>query len=617
MRFAAALFTGLCLSAVLAGPGFATTGSAPEVQTNDAASTPAAQPSDERATEDPADNTPAAATSEDEEKLEPVVEIPAPSNEPASASSEQQPAPETPASATTAVQNADDASKPADQPASESAAAEPVADPVQTELLRQIAEADGVSKADRAALTAFYEQRAHGLLWVTDTGFTARGDAAMAEIKRADDWGLEASAFDLPPASLASDPAAMAAAELKLSLAVLKYANHARGGRMDPKDLSNYIDRDLSLVPPADVLAGIASADTADAYLRKLHPQNPQFEKLRQAYLALRDGMAPVAEVEEDETPRTASKRKSKPAPEKVTLRKLLVNMEQWRWMPADLGEFYVWANIPEFTLRVMKDDKPVFSERLIVGKQDTQTPIFSDEMAFIVFHPFWGVPDSIKMKEILPSLARGGNVLAKNNLRIQYRGRDIDPEEVDWSSTDIRNFHVYQPPGGGNVLGQVKFMFPNKHQVYMHDTPTKNLFNASQRTFSHGCMRVRNPLHFAEVLLEQDKGWDGRRIASLIKSGPQNNNIALDSKIPVHITYFTAWVDDDGKLNTRPDIYGHEARIQMGIEGKAHLIVKKKEDLGPVRAEAVSRLAETRSGGGGGFNSSNMPDWARRVFGN
>jgi murein L,D-transpeptidase YcbB/YkuD len=263
-----------------------------------------------------------------------------------------------------------------------------------------------------------------------------------------------------------------------------------------------------------------------------------------------------------------------------------------------------------------------IFTERMIVGKADTQTPVFSDQMDFLVFHPFWGVPDSIKMKEILPGLARGNpGVLAKNNLRIQYRGRDIDPGSVDWSSTDIRNFHVYQPPGGGNVLGQVKFMFPNKHQVYMHDTPTKNLFNSSQRTFSHGCMRVRNPLRFAEVLLERDKGWNGARIASLIKGGQQDNNVKLDSKIPVHITYFTAWVNDDGKLSTYADIYGHEPKIQMGIEGKAHLIVKKKEELSPVRADAVGRLAETRNGGassgGAPFSAKNMPDWARKVLGN
>ncbi len=629
MRLTATLFTGLCLSAALvAGPVFATTQSAP--QTTDAvdSNSDALPSTGDAAGSGDASNAPSGDGSlfKEGEPLEPVVETPQRTNDPAGASSDQ-PATGGDASSTETAAPAAVETQSGDQPASEVTAAEPVIDPLQTEMLRLIADRKGISKADRAALTEFYETRGADLLWVSGTDFTARAKTALAEIRQADDWGLEASAFELPSAPATTEPADIAGAELALSLAVLKYADHARGGRMDPKDLSNYIDRDLPLVPAAEVLAGVAASDAADAYLRKLHPQHPQFEKLRQAYLALRNGVPQAVadnEDEEDEAPakgRTKRKAKKSEPAEKVTLRKLLVNMEQWRWMPEDLGQFHVWANIPEFTLRVMKHGEPIFTERLIVGKRDTQTPVFSDKMAFIVFHPFWGVPDSIKVKEILPGLARGSGVMAKNGLRIQYRGRDIDPENVDWSQADIRNFHVYQPPGRGNVLGQMKFMFPNKHQVYMHDTPTKNLFNSSQRTFSHGCMRVRNPQRFAEVLLEQDKGWDGRRIASLLKGGQENNNITLDNKIPVHMTYFTAWVGDDGKVKTFADIYSHESRIQMGIDGKAHLIVKKKDDLGPVRAGAVSRLAETRSsgssGGGGAFSSSNTPDWARRILGN
>ena len=617
MRFRATLFTGLCLSALMAGPGLATTQPA-AAQADNSANTNSEPPASSAAPNSTATDGP---RFKEGEPLEPIVEAPAPSSEPAATNAEQQqPATETPASATTASPGLE---QPKSDEQTATAPAQPVIDPLQVEMLRQIAEAKGLSKVDRAALTAFYESRNGSLLWVSGKTFTARGNAAMAEIRKADDWGLDASAFELPSAPGSAEPADVAAAELSFSLAALKYADHARGGRMDPKQLSNYIDRDPPTLPVADVLAGLAASDAADAYLRKLHPQHPQFEKLRQAYLALRNGISPIAEPEEDSTPQNSkSKAKAKRTPEHITERKLLVNMEQWRWMPDDLGQYHVWANIPEYTLRVVDKGHAIFTERMIVGKADTQTPVFSDQMDFLVFHPFWGVPDSIKMKEILPGLARGNpGVLAKNNLRIQYRGRDIDPGSVDWSSTDIRNFHVYQPPGGGNVLGQVKFMFPNKHQVYMHDTPTKNLFNSSQRTFSHGCMRVRNPLRFAEVLLERDKGWNGARIASLIKGGQQDNNVKLDSKIPVHITYFTAWVNDDGKLSTYADIYGHEPKIQMGIEGKAHLIVKKKEELSPVRADAVGRLAETRNGGassgGAPFIAKNMPDWARKVLGN
>jgi L,D-transpeptidase YcbB len=247
----------------------------------------------------------------------------------------------------------------------------------------------------------------------------------------------------------------------------------------------------------------------------------------------------------------------------------------------------------------------------VIVGKPDKQTPIFSQNMEQVIFHPFWGVPDSIKKNDILPSLARGSTrILERHNLRIQLGGRDIDPATVDWTTVDMRKYHVYQPPGGSNVLGFVKFRFPNKHDVYMHDTPDKQLFNAQVRAFSHGCMRVRDPQRFAEVLLAEDQGWPASRIAAAISGGPQNNAINLQHTFPVHITYFTHTVEEDGKLKSFADIYGHEFRINMGMAGKAHLIPKTKEDTGPIRAE-VGALAESGAG------AARRESWIGRAFGN
>jgi murein L,D-transpeptidase YcbB/YkuD len=496
--------------------------------------------------------------------------------------------------------------------------AEPVERAIGVEALRQLAAAGPNlgSREERAALAAFYEGRAATPLWIKGWGLSPHAELAIFEITRADEWGLRAADFVLPSLAMAVTAGSEAAkvdlagAELKLSLAVLKYARHARGGRMDPGELSNYIDRKPPLLEPKTVLEQIAKAEAPDAYLRGLHPQHPQFEQLRQAYRAVRSGQSPhIAGVFEEKPPKSGPRRKGTAEPETPADRKLLFNMEQWRWMPEGLGETYVWVNIPEFTLRVLQRGEVVLTERVVTGQPHMQTPIFSAEMESIVFHPSWGVPDSIKVKEILPTLLRGRGGLERHGLRIQYRGRDVDPYDVDWSAVDIRNFHVYQPPGRGNALGVVKFLFPNRHQVYMHDTPTKSLFNAPQRTFSHGCIRVRNPGRLAEVLLAEDQGWETNKIAALVKSGPQNNNVPLTKKIPVHITYFTAWVDDTGRLNTRPDVYGHEARIQLGLEGKAHLIVKRKQDLGPVRAEVVARLAETKA-------SWTMRDWLHQVFG-
>ena len=298
-------------------------------------------------------------------------------------------------------------------------------------------------------------------------------------------------------------------------------------------------------------------------------------------------------------------------APSARNARKLLLNMEAWRWMPESLGDFYIWINIPEFTLRVVKDGKIIHAERVVVGKRDTPTPVLSQDLEQIIFHPSWGVPESIKRQDVLPSLIRGSTRLFTfYHLRIQRSGRDIDPASVDWSTADMRNFHVYQPPGENNVLGNIKFRFPNKHDVYMHDTPQKNLFNADVRAFSHGCMRVRNPERLAELVLAEDQGWPASRVAAAIgPGGVANNQVNIVRKIPVHITYFTAAVDTDGKLKLFADIYDHESKIALGLEGKAHLIARWKEDKAPARAEAIGSLAEASNDGFG------KKDWTRRAL--
>ena len=210
------------------------------------------------------------------------------------------------------------------------------------------------------------------------------------------------------------------------------------------------------------------------------------------------------------------------PVASSARIKQILVNMERWRWLPHDLGAFYVTVNIPEFMLRVVEDGKPIHSTRVVVGKPDKQTPIFSDEMEEIVFNPYWNVPNSIKNEEIAPYMGQGGgffgggvdtSVLQRHGLRIKYGNRDVDPDTIDWTRNDIRNFDLVQPPGPTNVLGRVKFVFPNSHDVYMHDTTQKFLFNNPVRAESHGCMRVQYPEKLAEILLAHDKGWSPARV--------------------------------------------------------------------------------------------------------
>jgi murein L,D-transpeptidase YcbB/YkuD len=501
-------------------------------------------------------------------------------------------------------------------------------------------------KDEQGALVEYYAVPDQRLLWVDDNGLTDRGKAVMAEIEKADEYGLGASDYSLPsPAGFnASDANAadwLADAEIEISYAVLDYTRDARGGRIEPARISPNLDPELALPNPSEVIESIAIRSDPGAYLRSFQPDQPQFEALRQKLLELRGGRVesakptvtipdgpvlklgvqheqvallrkrldmasesadgtPVDATQFDEQVREAVRhfqlangsvpdgmvgagtrrllnhgQEPHATGSPARIRAVLINMERWRWLPHDLGPFYVMVNIPEFMLRVMVDNKQAYTTRVVVGKPDKQTPIFSKDMQEIVFGPFWNVPTSIKVEEIRPYLREeaswfgGGGwntaVFQRHDLRIRYAGREIDPGSIDWNRVDIRTLELFQPPGPANVLGRVKFVFPNKHDVYMHDTPQKFLFANPVRAESHGCMRVQNPDQLAAVLLKQDQNWSQGQTMSAIENG-YDQHIALRQKIPVYISYFTLKVNDDGSVATYGDLYGHDTRMAAAL---------------------------------------------------
>jgi len=456
-------------------------------------------------------------------------------------------------------------------------------DPAAAALSRKLAglpsEGSAEEIKERSVLINFYGARASAPLWVTEKGLTPKATAIVGEIKKAHDWGLEPKDFALPDLATADgatpslDAGAIADAEVALSLAILKYARYARGGRIiDPTVLLNSeLDRKPQLVDPEVVIKGIAGAEEPDVYLRGLNPQHPQFEKLRQAYLATR-------------SERMAAK--------------LLANMEEWRWMPDDLGDLHILANIPEFMVHLVKDGKDIHSERIVVGEVGKQTTIFTRNLKTIVFKPLWRVPESIKVRELLPSLRRGGGLFRQYGLQLETKdGAPLDYRGIDWRTADIRDYEVVQPPGPKNVMGVVKFTFPSQHTIFMHDTIDKWMFGRATRTLSHGCLRLRNPMRMAELVLAEDKGWDAAHVNQVLNDGPRNNEIVIDHKIPVHLVYFTAWVDDKGSVRSYRDIYGHEKRITQALQGKWDQINVGHDHLAPVEPVEPSTLAESAPG--------------------
>jgi murein L,D-transpeptidase YcbB/YkuD len=414
---------------------------------------------------------------------------------------------------------------------------------------------DPGAREDLAALKAYYALKAQPL-WMADGRPSARATQAIDAIGQADQWGLTASAFALPPPL--EEPATadtLAMHEIALSLAALKYARHARGGRVEPAAVSRIFDQKPPLYEPQSLLQAFANTQDIAGYLQGLHPNHEQFSRLRQALLAARAGPAHGGTNN--------------------TVRRLLVNLERWRWMPVDLGDFYVWDNVPEQMTRVIDRNKVTFLEKIVVGKPSTPTPVFTAHLQFIIFHPSWGVPPGMKVQELWPQLRNTGSgwffskplasaVLAGHGLSVSRGGQPVNPDAVDWSKVDIRGFDFTQPPGPRNVLGIVKFRFPNKHDVYMHDTPERHLFGGTVRAFSHGCMRVQNPIRLAEVLIAHDKGWPASDVEGFVRRGGE---ISLTAPIPVHVTYFTAAVDDTGTLHTFGDLYALDQRVASALK--------------------------------------------------
>lgn len=457
---------------------------------------------------------------------------------------------------------------------------------------------------EREAMMAFYALGDFKPVWIKDGAFTPAAQSVVARLRAAGEDGLDPNAYPTPKLAAGAGEADVVDAELKLSAAVVLYARDARGGRINFANLSKLITPTLDLPGSDSVLGALAVAgDGAGSLLQAYNPHQPGYLALKKRLAVLKGDnprtsrtlqlpAGPVLSVGMSD-PRVPQIRdffgletrsagtldrapgepdlydarvaeavtkfqtsRGLPASGKLTRSTivalaipngqkaqggqsdLVVNMERWRWLPSDLGPNYVMVNIPEYRLRVFKDGSLLDEARVIVGKTESPTPLFSGAMEYAVVNPSWFVPPSI-LKTMLASGRTGG-------FEVIRRGNTIS---------------LRQPPGERNALGFIKFMFPNQHAVYLHDTPNRGLFSASQRAFSHGCVRVDDPFRFAGAVLP---GWTTERLRKLIGKGERS--IRLPEKLPVHLAYFTAYVDDGGSYRTLPDVYGYDNRMKSAL---------------------------------------------------
>ncbi len=503
-------------------------------------------------------------------------------------------------------------------------ASDPTAQALKALLDQVPAKESFLEKRDRAAMSEFYAERNYEPVWVADGRLTPAAKAVMAAIGAADAEGLDPAAYRLPLATIGdkvpAGPSLSASVEVILSEALLHYARDAYSGRLDPASLGKLVTIKPMLPDSVAVLGSVSSSADPTAAVAALNPPQEGYKRLKLALaearkanpgprhepvpegkllkvgvsdprvplLRTRLGVAAPASDPNvyDETLSDAVKTfqagkglKADGAVGAGTLAflnaegkdktsEIIANMERWRWLPRDMGEFHVEVNIPEFEVRVFDNGKVIHQTRVVTGKVTNQTPIFSNEMQSIVVNPSWNVPASITMKEMLPNVRRDPSYLSRKGYQVLAnvggKYRPVDPSMIDWSSASARNIQIRQPPGDDNALGSIKFLFPNEHSVYLHDTPSKSLFAKDVRAFSHGCVRVQNPLEFADVILAYQGGWTPQRLRKMV--GGRESWVNLPKRIPIHLVYFTAVVDDAGTLHTLPDIYGYNARVERAL---------------------------------------------------
>ena len=410
---------------------------------------------------------------------------------------------------------------------------------------------------------------------------------------------------------------ALAMFDVRLTSALLQLGRHVATGRLTPRSVDS---RWNARREPPDYVAALQTAanERASSFIELVQPRHPEYKALVSALTALRAQAAnpwpkvPYASLkvgqwnaaavvplrqrlasagylpahvspdsaqydadleaavkafqEHHRLPPTGVLDRATIAklnvPIESRIAQLALNLERWRWMPDDLGARHFLVNVPQFTLVAREDGKPTLDMRVVVGKRGNETPLFSDEMETVVFSPYWNVPDTIALEETAPAVAQDPEFLSRNNMEVvNASGKVVPAEEIPWGDPEaLNNYRFRQRPGANNALGYVKFLFPNEHAVYLHDTPADALFKRIGRAFSHGCVRVEEPERLAEYVLRDQPEWTSDAIRTAMRAG-EERHVKLGDKIPVHIVYMTAWVDEQGGLHFADDVYGYDAR--------------------------------------------------------
>ncbi|WP_371879000.1 L,D-transpeptidase family protein [Gemmobacter fulvus] len=498
-------------------------------------------------------------------------------------------------------------------------AAMTVPQPVQAQV-SPFTQSVAIAASDDEAIAAFYAARNYAPVW-TDAGNAERRNVLLTALTRAGDHGLPVQRYDAGALADAFRAARTEGdrgrLEVRMTRAFLDYARDLNSGVLVPKKVDPGIVREIPVRSPESNLAMLTDADLS-GFLAGLAPTAPAYAQLMkakiqieaqiarggwgealpavtlkpgasgEAVVALRDRLVAMgylgrsATRSYDDTMEKAVQQfqldhglepdgvlddstlaQINVGPE-ARLQSILVAMERERWINIDRGRRHIWVNLTDFSARIMDDGKETFATRSVIGKDvlDQRTPEFSDTMDYMVINPSWSVPRSITTKEYLPLLKKNPN--AAGHLKIvDSKGRVVDRGAINFGKYTAANFPfaMRQPPSDGNALGLVKFMFPNPYNIYLHDTPSKSLFEREIRAFSHGCIRLGQPFDFAYALLARQSDDPKATFHQVLDRGAEAA-VRLEQPVPVHIVYFTAFPGAKGKMNYRRDVYGRDGLI-------------------------------------------------------
>ena len=471
---------------------------------------------------------------------------------------------------------------------------------------------------DSGALLAFYARRSFRAAWSGEHGPNRLADDLVDALARADLEGLEPAVYHLKAIRESLDsvradaahgrditPRRLADLDLLLSDAFLLYGSHLLGGRVDPETLHPRWDANRRAADLSTVLQDALDSRKITRALQRLVPTAEGYRRLREALVReraiaakggggwptdLRERLRREGDLKGGDSLQVGLKRFQRrhgleargvidsatraelDVTAEARIEQLKINLERWRWLPQDLGRRHIIVNIAAQMLEVIEDDEVVLSMRVVVGREYKRTPIFSDTVRYVVLNPNWRVPSTIALEELIPKIQRDSTYLERFGMHLLTSGPDpqeVDPTTVDWSTITADNFpyRLRQEPGRLNALGRMKFMFPNRYDVYLHDTPSRTLFAEAQRDFSHGCIRVEKPIDLAVYLMKKSH-WDRDAIESGLDEGTERT-IYLPRPVPIHLLYWTAWADEDGTIQFRPDINGVDRALAGALAKK------------------------------------------------